>query len=155
MSDVTIGLMRDGEIDAVHALLSSSSLPVEGLDGHLETVLVARRGDRLLGIVALELYADGALLRSLAVAESERGRGLGVDLTHAVIELARSRGVRTLFLLTETAMEFFPRFGFTNVMRADVPDGVRSSIEFTTVCPDSATVQALSLERKTPANRGS
>ena len=145
MGDRTIGPLREGEIDEVHALLRASSLPVEGLDNHLDTVLVARRGDQVLGIVALEVYADGALLRSLAVAEAERGQGLGVELTQAVIELARARGVGVLFLFTETAMAFFPRFGFATVTRADVPDGVRGSVEFTTVCPESATVQTLRL----------
>lgn len=145
MSDVSIGPLREDEIDAVYALLRLVSLPVQGLDGHLNTVLVARRGDDVVGSVALEAYEDGALLRSLAVAESERGRGLGIDLTLAAIALARARGLPALFLLTETAAEFFPKFGFEMITRADVPAGVRRSVEFTTVCPETAVVQALTL----------
>ena len=145
MSDVSIGPLREHEIDAVYALLSLVSLPVQGLDGHLTTVLVARRGDDVVGSVALEAYEDGALLRSLAVAESERGRGLGIDLTLAAIALARARGLPAMFLLTETAAEFFPKFGFEMITRADVPAGVRRSVEFTTVCPETAVVQALAL----------
>ncbi len=145
MSDVSIGPLRENEIDAVYSLLRAASLPVQGLDAHFDTILVARRGEDVVGSVALEAYEDGALLRSLAVAESERGRGLGIELTQAVIALARARGVPVLVLLTETAAEFFPKFGFETVSRADVPAGVRRSVEFTTVCPESAVVQALTL----------
>ncbi len=145
MRDVLIGPVREDEVDAVYALLRAVSLTTQGLDGHLATVLVARRGDDVVGSVALEVYEDGALLRSLAVAESERGKGLGVDLTQAAVAVARARGVPAVFLLTETAVEFFPKFGFETVPRADVPRGVRRSVEFTTVCPEDATVQTLTL----------
>lgn len=143
MSDALIGPLGEDEMDAVYSLLRAVSLPVQGLDAHGDTILVARRGEDVVGSVALEVYEDGALLRSLAVAESERGRGLGIELTQAAIALARARGVPVVVLLTETAAEFFPRFGFETVSRADVPAGVRGSVEFTTVCPDTAVVQAL------------
>lgn len=42
--------------------------------------------------------------------------------------------------LVARADGFFPRFGFTRVTRADVPAGVRQSIEFTAACPASAIV---------------
>jgi len=145
MSDVSIGPLCEDEIDAFYSLLRAVSLPVQGLDAHLDTVLVARRNEDVVGSVALEAYEDGALLRSLAVAESERGKGLGIELTQAAIALARAQGMPVLVLLTETAAEFFPKFGFETVSRADVPTGVLSSVEFTTVCPESAVVQALTL----------
>ncbi len=70
MSDVSIGPLRENEIDAVYSLLRAASLPVQGLDAHFDTILVARRGEDVVGSVALEAYEDGAQLRSLAVAES-------------------------------------------------------------------------------------
>jgi amino-acid N-acetyltransferase len=145
MSDVSIGPLSEDEIAAVYSLLRAVSLPVQGLDAHVDTILVARRDEEVVGTVALEAYEDGALLRSLAVAESERGKGLGIELTQAAIALARARGMPVLVLLTETAAEFFPKFGFETVSRAEVPVGVRRSVEFTTVCPESAVVQALTL----------
>jgi amino-acid N-acetyltransferase len=53
--------------------------------------------------------------------------------------------MRRVFLLTETAAKFFPRFGFRAVSRADVPESVRASLEFTTACPQGALVMELSL----------
>jgi amino-acid N-acetyltransferase len=145
MRDILIDRMRGDEIESVYALLQGASLTIDGLDGHLGTVLVARRGGDVVGSVALELYDDGALLRSLAVAKSARGGGVGAALTRAIVSMANDRGVRALYLLTETAEDFFPRFGFQPVARADVPAGVRGSVEFTTACPESAAVQVLLL----------
>lgn len=133
------------ELSSVVALLGCAKLVGDGLDEHLDTVLVARRGGRIVGCVALEVYDDGALLRSLAVDESMRGEGLGLALTDAALRLARDRAAVTLYLLTETAAEFFPRFGFRRISRAAVPPGVKRSVEFTTVCPETAVVMELDL----------
>ena len=61
-----------------------------------------------MGSAALELYADGALLRSVAVAPQWQGRGLGHALTDAAIRLARDRHVPAIYLLTTTAERFSP-----------------------------------------------
>lgn len=129
------------DLPAVLALLAANKLPQEGLE-HGATVLVARDGSRVVGSVALELYGDAGLLRSVAVDAAWRGRGLGHALTDRALELARRRGVRTVYLLTTTAGEFFPRFGFRPIDRADVALAVRQSVEFTSACPASALVMA-------------
>src|SRR5262249_1071869 len=58
---------QDGDADDVRRLLTHSGLPLDGLDEHLATLLVARDAGRIVGSAALEAYRDGALLRSLAV----------------------------------------------------------------------------------------
>jgi amino-acid N-acetyltransferase len=130
---------------AITALLTASGLPLDGLEPHLPSAVVAREAGGIVGCAALELYGHDALLRSVAVAPARRRGGVGLALTAACIELARRHGVRTLWLLTETASEFFPRFGFEPATREAVPAAVRQSAEFTTACPDSATVMRLAL----------
>jgi N-acetylglutamate synthase-like GNAT family acetyltransferase len=88
----------------------------------------------LWGCVGLEIYGSSALLRSMAIDPEHQGRGLGTALTEAIIEDARKKGISTLFLLTETAEDFFKRFGFRIVERELVPDDVKTSIEFTKLC---------------------
>jgi GNAT superfamily N-acetyltransferase len=88
----------------------------------------------------LELYADGALLRSVVVDASAQGQGLGHRLTEAALTLATDRGASVVFLLTTTAAQFFPRFGFEPISRDDVPESVRQSVEFQSRCPASAVV---------------
>jgi arsenate reductase len=121
-------------------LLRGASLPTEGLVDHLDTAVVARRNGRIVGSAALEVYADGSLLRSVAVDPALRGTGLGRRLTDAAIALAVGHHAPALYLLTTTAESYFPRFGFTAIGRDDVPAGVRGSVEFTSACPASAIV---------------
>jgi len=130
---------------SIVALVSQAGLPIDGLAVHLDTAVVARRGDRVAACAALEIYPDGALLRSVAVAPEARGEGLGQQIVRAALDLARQKGTAAVYLLTTTAEDFFPRFGFRRVRRDDVPEGVRASIEFRSACPASATAMALRL----------
>jgi len=136
---------RPGDWPHVATLLQDSGLPLDGLDQHFDATIVARDATTILGCAALEVYGPDALLRSVAVAADHRGKGMGEALTAAAIGLARRRGVRAVYLLTETAAQFFPRFGFEETTRAAVPGAVKQSVEFTTACPASATVMVLSL----------
>ena len=120
------------DFDAIVALLERNGLPIEGLAGHLSTALVAREAETIVGVAAVELYADGALLRSVAVDPAVQTRGVGAALTGAALTLAEARGAREVFLLTTTAEGDFPRFGFKPTSRAAVPRSLRSSVEFTT-----------------------
>ena len=143
---ITITAAQDADVPAILALLERSGLPQDGLQEHVATTLVARAGARVVGSAALELYGTAALLRSVAVATELRGAGLGHRLTHAVLDLARQHGVTTVYLLTETATDFFPRFGFRPTARAAVDSAVQQSVEFVSACPTSAHVLVATLD---------
>ncbi len=130
----------DRDLPQVRSLLAQAHLPLDGVDDHVSTMLVARDGSRVVGTAALELHPDGALLRSVAVDPAEQGRRLGHQLTEAALRLATTHGAKAVFLLTTTADRFFPRFGFEQITRDDVPTSVRASVEFTSACPQSAIV---------------
>ncbi len=133
------------DLPAILELLAASKLPRAGIEDHVASTLVARADSDVVGSAALELYGSAALLRSVAVATRLRGRGLGAALTVAALDLARRSGVRTVYLLTETAGRFFPKFGFTAITRAQVDPVVLESPEFTTACPKSALVMVKQL----------
>jgi amino-acid N-acetyltransferase len=135
-----IDAATERDLPGIRALLERLHLPLDGVDEHLPTMLVAREGQEIVGTAALELYADGALLRSVAVEPHRQGRQLGHQLTDAALHLARARGASTVFLLTTTAERFFPRFGFEQIGRDEVPPSVRESVEFQSACPASAIV---------------
>lgn len=135
---------RARDLQSLCALLATVHLPTEGLGKHLRTALVAREDRDVVGCVALELYGDAALLRSLAVLPLRQGLGLGRRLVQAALSLGRSHGVTTFCILTTTAADFFVRhFNFRPVARDTLPAAVRQSIEFTSACP--ATAQAMIL----------
>ena len=129
------------DLPAILALLEKSGLPQDGLSDRVSTTLVAREDQTIVGSAALELYDTVALLRSVAVADSLRGQGLGQQLTQAALNLAKEHGVTLVYLLTETARGFFPRFGFRPLPRSEVMPAVQRSVEWTTACP--VTAQAM------------
>ena len=133
------------DIPMLFALLHQNRLPVDGLREHVATTLVARRDGRIVGSAALEKYADGVLLRSVAVAADLQHQGVGHDLTSAALRLATTLGAPAVYLLTTTAEAFFPRFGFERIDRAEVPASVFASVEFASACPASAVVMRLRL----------
>ena len=145
-SPVPIETAGPSDTEGVLRLLEQNHLPLDDLENHLATTLVARQEDRIVGSAALEIYPDGALLRSVAVAPQLQGHGLGHALTDAAIGLARRLQLPAIYLLTTTAERFFPKFGFERIQRADVPATVQTSIEFTSACPSTATVMRKSLQ---------
>ncbi|SRR5690606_3620658 len=126
-------------LSAAAALLQRAGLPSEDLtDEHLKQFFVAGDPDSPLGIVGLELSPPHALLRSLVVDAQARGRGLGSRLLAHAEAHARSRGVRSLYLLTTTAAAFFAAHGYAFADRSEAPSIIRSSAEFTSLCPATA-----------------
>jgi len=132
-------------LPGIARLLDDNHLPLDGVADHLSTMVIAEDEGRIVACAGLELYADGALLRSVAVAASHRGRGLGLELTRAALGLAQRHGSPAVYLLTTTAEGFFPKFGFERIPRADVPTGVQQSVEFVSACPASAVVMRKTL----------
>ncbi len=125
------------DVAAVEGLLSAAGLPLEGAAEALSAGVVARDGGAVVAAAAVERYGDAGLLRSVVVAPDRRGTGLGHAIVAAAEDLARAEGVRELYLLTETAIDWFPRLGYEVVDRASAAAVVGESIEFTTVCRDT------------------
>lgn len=136
--------------ERVSALLTSARLPLEGAQAHLSDFVLAFREGDLIGSAGLERYGEYALLRSVAVAESERGKGLGFMLVKRMLAQAKQLGIVSLVLLTETAKDFFLRLGFREIARAAAPEPVSVSVEFQHACPVSATVMQLDFCRRYP-----
>jgi amino-acid N-acetyltransferase len=122
------------DIPAVEALLAAAGLPLEGVAEALTTGVVAREGAEIVGAAAVEPYGRAGLLRSVVVAEARRGTGVGRELVAAAEALARDEGIQELYLLTESAAEWFPRLGYEVVDREQARTAVGTSVEFTMVC---------------------
>jgi amino-acid N-acetyltransferase len=143
--EVTIRTADEKDFSAACGLLGAAGLPTSGLDAEGAHLWVAVRDHEVIGSAAIEQYAEDGVLRSVCVAPAGRGEGLGAALVTRCIAEARGRGVRRLYLLTETAADWFPRFGFVVADRACVPEAIAESIEFAALCPASAVAMQLSL----------
>lgn len=144
-----IELAQPKDLPELLALLNECELPEAGLRcGPGALILVARDDDRIVGCAALEVYGDGALLRSVAVAADRRGAGLGDRLVEAALELACRLRVVEVYLLTDTAEGFFARHGFQPFDRSRVPRAVAGSPGFTACRCADATCMGRRLEAR-------
>jgi amino-acid N-acetyltransferase len=78
----------------------------------------------------LEAYGTSGLVRSIAVDEAWRGRGLGDQVTRWVLDRATALGIERLLLFTMSAPEFFARYGFADVTLDDFPAEARRSAQY-------------------------
>ena len=89
---------------------------------------VVREDDgRVIAVAGLELHGEDGLLRSVAVDDDYRGQGLAGALIEAALERAARVGLRSVYLLTTTARDYFARRGFADCSRDSAPPLVRES----------------------------
>jgi amino-acid N-acetyltransferase len=135
-----VNIFANPKLFAVKQLLSESGLPIEDITAqHLHHFFGCGSGLELEGLVGLELYGEVALLRSLAVASSRRGSGVGSGLVAHAERHARDQGVQSLYLLTTTAEQFFLRRGYSRIPRDEAPSAIKGTKEFSGICPASST----------------
>lgn len=139
-TELTFKPVGPDQLESIRNLLLDSHLPVAGIESpNLELTSVYRNA-KLVGCAGLERYGKDALLRSVAVAESERGSGVGKQLVSRLLGQAAQQRLKKIVLLTTTAETFFRRFGFQKIPRSQSPKSVLASVEFQIACPKSATV---------------
>ncbi|MGH7713977.1 MAG: arsenic resistance N-acetyltransferase ArsN2 [Gemmatimonadaceae bacterium] len=148
-SDVTIRPARSEDLAAVRTLLANADLPLDGLNEQFgEGYAIAERDGVIVGAEGIETYDDAGLLRSAVVDARWRGHGVGDALTRDRLAWAQSRGLRDVYLLTTTAADYFPRYGFVRVSRTSAPAALQRSREFAEACPDTAVTMRLVLTPK-------
>ena len=132
------------DLPAVAALLQRCELPTADLtDAPGLAFWILEASGSLVGAVALEGTGPAArLLRSLVVDPARRRRGLARALVVRAESEAASAGVERLVLLTETAQSFFNRLGYEVIERSAVPELLRESAEFRSLCPATAACMA-------------
>jgi len=123
----------------VRRMLGNAQLPSADLTpGHLEHFFGCGSEQAPKGVVGLEIYGSEALLRSLVVDETSRGHGCGKALVAAAERYARDCGVRRIYLLTTTAPKFFEGLGYHALARDQAPACIRTTSEFSGLCPTSS-----------------
>ena len=136
---------RAEDITKILSMLDSSGLTKEGVNDAKHYVV---RGDdgKIIATIGFQIWGKQGLLRSLAVDEKERNRGLGSSLVMYVLELARNLELDEVFLLTEKVGEYYLRFGFEYYNRKQVFGEVLKSAEFRGACLESAPVMKYTLQ---------
>jgi len=126
------------DLAQIQQLLKDSKLPFEDVAEHLQNFVVAEEGPTMIGVAGLEVYGKAGLLRSVAVTESHRSKGIGSLLYDHVVSLAQKKGLGDLSLLTTTAEKFFGKRGFRKVEGEAIPQYVKSTKEYQIFCASTA-----------------
>lgn len=126
-------------IPTIEKILQKENLPYQDVNAENIEFYMAFSDADFVGIVGLENYSDVALLRSMVVFDKFRNKGYGCKIVKEILEEATAKGIKEIFILTTTAKDFFERLGFEVIERASVPNDIKSTTEFTSLCPASAT----------------
>ena len=140
-SGITIRRATGADLCAAQSWLSNAGLPSGDLtSAHMQNFLLALAGDGPVGMIGLEQFDNVGLLRSLVVEQSARSTGIGKQLVDALETRAAELGVIELWLLTIDADAYFQRLGYSCVKRADAPEEIRQTEEFSDLCPGDAVL---------------
>jgi amino-acid N-acetyltransferase len=146
MTEITYQFAQPNDRGRIIDLLESVALPTADLLQPVwQNFIVAHQAEQFVGVIGLETQVDFGLVRSLAVAESARGGGLGFELLHRIEAHAQAIDITELGLITDSAPEFFRRHGYRVVARPDAPPALRETKQFRCICPDAATIMLKSL----------
>ncbi len=103
---------RDGEMLA---------RPLSELYEGIRDFLVVRDGERVVACAALHVsWSDLAEIRSMAVAEDSKKKGLGARLVEACLKEAEELGIKTVFCFTYQP-DFFKRHKFVEIDKMELP----------------------------------
>lgn len=127
----TIREAQVNDLDAICAIVEHWARQGEHLPRSRDEILeslsefaVAVRGDRVVGCGSLWIYTPQiAEIRSLGVAQGQKGGGLGTSLTKYFVDWAGDLGIPKVFVLTRVP-EFFGRCGFKTVSVSTLPEKV-------------------------------
>jgi N-acetylglutamate synthase-like GNAT family acetyltransferase len=113
-------LIRAEEADRIELrlFLRSADLTLSGLDDP-ELALWVRLGadGRIEGTAGFELAGRNALIRSVAVAASARGTGLGSQLAQFALDRAAEAGAERAWLFSRRSGPFWQKLGFESADR--------------------------------------
>ena len=95
--------------------MQSEKLSVEDLPADLDNFFIAVDYDNVVGAVGLEKYNNCGLLRSLVVNKDYRNKKIATKLVQHIEKKAKDLGVDCIYLLTETAPDYFARIGYKKI----------------------------------------
>jgi amino-acid N-acetyltransferase len=142
---ILLKTVHPDQIPGLIDFLQKANLPTSDLPADLSGFTLAMDGTQILGSVGMEWMGKIGLLRSVAVADTHRNQKLGQQLFEAVLKNARSKQVQEVFLITDSAEQYFRKYGFSPVDRQNTPEAITQTKQFSALCPSSAVVMKLEL----------
>ena len=138
--NLNIRKATDADLADIIRLLNTNKLPTQDISNSSIQLFTARYNDKTIGVIGIEIYDKTGLLRSLAVQDSFKKLKVGTKLINKLFDQIKQNNIKDVYLLTETAEDYFTRFNFDIVDRSNVPDIIMKTSEYKDICSDSAVV---------------
>lgn len=119
-NDINIRRATVNDLAGIKELLIANGLPIVGVDMNVNHFIVADNS-RIMGVIGAQYSETKALLRSFAVNSRQRKCGVGTALIKQVQTQLRIQNTEEVYLLTDTAQEYFKRLGFYEISRDQMP----------------------------------
>lgn len=146
--ELRIRACKQSDLARVCEILDQCALPSEDvLSLGPSCFFVAEVEGHIVGVGGIEIKHYVALVRSIAVEKKYSGQGIGQSIYTKIEQHAYENGVARLYLLTTTASSYFARQGFQELEKDLAPTPIKTSTQFSKLCPDSATLMHKSLSR--------
>jgi amino-acid N-acetyltransferase len=137
------GLVED--LPEIANLLNASNLPNSDIVPGKQNFVVAEIDNKIIGCGGFEAYEETGLFRSLAVSPDYRNLNIAHSIIEKVIMSGQEQGIKEYYLLTTTAGSFFGKLGWKSINRDLVPEEIKSTTEFTSICPSTASCMKYTL----------
>lgn len=126
------------DLPSIENILGIYHLPANDCDEHLENFIIIEDNGTTIGVGGLEICEEFGLLRSIAVIPEFTGKGIGRLIFEILENNSRNKGVKAIYLLTETAVKYFSTLGFLILERSAAPQSITKTRQFLELCPASA-----------------
>lgn len=120
-------------------ILEQNNLPVNDIKCDAQFYTFSDQNG-IIAVAAYESYGSVTLLRSVAVKQFIRKKGYGAKLVTYILNEIEAHGHREIYLVTNSASNFFNRFEFYEISRDSVPEVLKSVGQLNDVCPCSSIV---------------
>jgi amino-acid N-acetyltransferase len=127
-------------------LLKSNDLCFKDVPQKVDSLFVGYADSKIIGIAGVEVYGSVGLLRSVVIKEQFRRKGLGKALISGIVESAKLKGVKELYLLTTTAESYFAQMGFRKIKRCTAPAPIQNTDEFREMCSVTSILMRKKIE---------
>ena len=121
-------------------LIAFNLVPVQLESDNLYFFCHNDNAGKIAGVIGIEVYGTSSLLRSLAVINEMRNKGIARSLLKEALAFAKSIASRDVYLITETIGDTMERYGFCDVAREQVPDVILKSPYLNGICPCSSRI---------------
>ena len=123
---------------SIKELLQAVDLPSQDINDKIHLFYSQGEQEFPIACGGFEQYDHIGLLRSVAIRQEAQGKGMGKQWVSQLLEEAKKMGLQELYLLTTTAEHFFEKMGFVQHEREKVPQAIKNSEEFSSLCPSTA-----------------